>query len=206
VSVASSIAAARYARRARPDEHRAWPTPGALARAINAKTVQTPALDVIDQVLVDAYRTPDSRTIISMPPQEGKSERVTKSGTLWALIENPDLRVAIASYAQPLAEGFGRDIRNWITTNDGTEGTLDLGLRVPATTGPRALAARRATAAASSPSASGPASPAGPSTRSSSTTRSRTRSRPTPSHTGRRCGSGGSRSLRLGSRPARRSS
>jgi predicted phage terminase large subunit-like protein len=98
--------------------------------AINPKTVQTEALDVIDEALVEALTTPDSRLIISMSPQEGKSERVTKTGALYALLNNPDLRIGIASYAQTLAEGFGREIRNWIATNNGEEGTLDLGLRI----------------------------------------------------------------------------
>lgn len=65
-----------------------------------------------------------------MPPQEGKSTRVTTMGPLWLLTRNPDLRIAIVSYGQELAEEFGRNIRNWITTNDGDEGSLDLGLRI----------------------------------------------------------------------------
>jgi predicted phage terminase large subunit-like protein len=65
-----------------------------------------------------------------MPPQEGKSERVTKTGSLWKLIRDPETRIGIVSYAQSLAEGFGREIRNWITTHAGDEGTLDLGLRL----------------------------------------------------------------------------
>lgn len=113
----------------RPPEH-TYATPGDLARAINPKTVQTPALDIIDAELVRACNTRDARLIVSMPPQEGKSERVTKTGTLWALLQDPDRRFAIASYSQELAEGFGRDIRNWIVSNDGEDGTLDLGLRV----------------------------------------------------------------------------
>ena len=107
-----------------------YPTPGDLACVLNPKTVQTPALRVIDDVLVDAFAAPDARVIISIGPQEGKTERVTKTGALWALHRDPDLRIGIASYAQSLAEGFGREIRNWITTNDGTDGTLDLGLRI----------------------------------------------------------------------------
>jgi predicted phage terminase large subunit-like protein len=113
-----------------PDQPRRWATPGELAKAINPNTVQTPALDVVDAAIIEALTTPDARLIISLPPQEGKSERVTKTGTLWALLDNPELRVGIASYAQTLAEGFGRDIRNWIATNNGDDGTLDLGLRV----------------------------------------------------------------------------
>lgn len=116
---------------------------GELAVAVNPKVVQTPALDLIDKLVTDSYQTPDSRLIVAMPPQEGKSERVTKTGTLWALLDDPERRIAIASYSQELAEGFGRDIRNWLTVNDGTDGTLDLGLRVAADNG----AARRWTLA-----------------------------------------------------------
>jgi len=58
------------------------------------------------------------------------STRVTTVGPLWLLTRNPDLRVAIACYAQDLADEFGRTIRNHITANDGEEGALDLGLRI----------------------------------------------------------------------------
>ncbi|MGA5820823.1 phage terminase large subunit [Kitasatospora sp. NPDC094028] len=105
-------------------------TPGELAAAINPATVQTPALSVVDQEIVRAYTTPGARLLVSMPPQEGKSERVTKTGSLWALHRNPELRLGIVSYSQALAEGFGRDVRNWIASNNGDENTLDLGLRI----------------------------------------------------------------------------
>jgi predicted phage terminase large subunit-like protein len=109
---------------------REWATPGELAAAINPKTIQTPALDIIDEALVWAHTTPDARLLISLPPQEGKSQRVTKTGSLWALTRNPETRIGIASYASALAESFGREIRNWITSFDGTDGTLDLRLRI----------------------------------------------------------------------------
>jgi hypothetical protein len=121
--------AAKYEARANPSGPR-WATPGDLAKAVDPKTVQTPALDVIDAAIVEAFSTPDSRLIISLPPQEGKSTRVTKLGALWMLTQNQDLRVAIASYAQDLADDFGRDIRNLITVNNGEEDTLDLELRI----------------------------------------------------------------------------
>ena len=49
---------------------------------------------------------------------------------MWALTRNPETRLGIASYAQSLAEGFGREVRNLVTTFNGDEGTLDLGLRI----------------------------------------------------------------------------
>jgi predicted phage terminase large subunit-like protein len=112
------------------EEQPDWSTPGDLAALVDGTTVQTPALDLIDREIMWAYTTPGARLIISMPPQEGKSSRVTKIGTLWALAQDPERRIAIVSYSQPLAEGFGRDIRNWISTFNGDEGTFDIGLRI----------------------------------------------------------------------------
>jgi predicted phage terminase large subunit-like protein len=107
-----------------------WATPGELAKAIDPSTVQTPALDLIDNALVDVAEGRCDRLIITMPPQEGKSTRVTTIGPLWFLTRNPNLRVAIACYAQDLADEFGRNIRNHIVSNAGTDDTLDLGLRI----------------------------------------------------------------------------
>lgn len=107
-----------------------WATPGDLARAIEPSTVQTPALDLIDEHLAKVESGEIDRLIINLPPQEGKSTRVTTIGPLWFLTRNPNRRIAIVSYAQDLADEFGRNIRNHITSNDGDDGSLDLGLRV----------------------------------------------------------------------------
>jgi len=111
------------------DRHR-WKTPGELAAAVMPGTVQTPALDVIDEALVDVEAGRCARLIISMPPQEGKSTRVTTAGPLWFLTRNPDRRIALVSYAQDLADDFSRTIRNLISNYDGEDGTIDLGLRI----------------------------------------------------------------------------
>ncbi|MHA7144200.1 phage terminase large subunit [Arthrobacter sp. TmT3-37] len=95
-----------------------WNSPGAMALATNPKTVQTPALDLIDAALVEAFNTPDSRLIVCMVPQEGKSVRVANDFPIWCLTQNPDLRIVTASYAQNLANRNGRVIRNRITTSD----------------------------------------------------------------------------------------
>ena len=89
-----------------------WATPGELAADLDPKNVQTPALDVIDAALVRAYNTPDARLIISMPPQEGKSQRATRRFTEWVLSKDPDKRVIIASYQAAIASDWGRTIRN----------------------------------------------------------------------------------------------
>lgn len=95
-----------------------WATPGQLAHHLDARNVATPALDLIDQALVDLLDTPDGRLIISMPPQEGKSQRASRRFPLWALTRNPDLRVAIASYEHNVARRWGRAIRDDIVQNE----------------------------------------------------------------------------------------
>lgn len=115
---------AEYAARAFEPPRRRWETPGDLARHINPKTVNTRALELIDEALVEAANTPDSRLIISMPPQEGKSVRVAGDFPTWWLTQNPEARIVVASYGQSLAMRNGRTIRARIVGNP------DLGLRI----------------------------------------------------------------------------
>lgn len=104
---------------------RAWPTPGDLAKALDPRVVQTPALHLIDHELVRLLDTPDGRLILSMPPQEGKSSRVAEIFPVWALHQKPDLRIVVASYGMALARRNGRAIRNRIIANEEL-----LGLRI----------------------------------------------------------------------------
>lgn len=142
-----------------------FPTPGALAKALDPGTVQTPALDLIDGALLEVDRAVsvmlrrrmafalhregagseqeawrlaeqevpqegDQRLIISMPPQEGKSERTTHYGMLWLLRRYPNLRLGIVSYSEEIARGFSFLSRNDIATFTGADGAVDLGLRL----------------------------------------------------------------------------
>lgn len=99
----------------RTEDDPRWDTPGTLAKALNPGTVQTPALDLIDQELAKLADTPDARLIITMPPQEGKSQRVAHDFPVWWLKHRPWTRIVIGSYQQRLAERNGRMIRNSIT-------------------------------------------------------------------------------------------
>jgi predicted phage terminase large subunit-like protein len=111
-----------------------WISPGHLAREVDPAGEscgrQTPALQLVDQVLVDVDNGTSDRVIITFPPQEGKSTRVTEFGPLWMLTRNPERRIVIVSYGADLANVFGRHIRERITSNSGQDGTLDLGLRI----------------------------------------------------------------------------
>ena len=94
------------------------PTPGALARRLDATTVQTPALDLIDAALVDVADGRCDRLIISMPPQEGKSQRASRRFPTWLLMRNQDLRIAIASYEHRTARRWGKAIRDDLASHE----------------------------------------------------------------------------------------
>ena len=104
--------------------HTTWDTPGTMAAKLDPRTVQTPALDLIDSELVRLLDTPDGRLIIHMPPQEGKSTRVARDFPVWALTKNPDLRIVTGSYAQSLANRNGRAVRNAVAAHP------DLGINI----------------------------------------------------------------------------
>jgi predicted phage terminase large subunit-like protein len=103
-----------------------WSTPGDMALELDPdNTIQTPALDVIDAAVGRVYRGEIKRLIISLPPQEGKSQRISRRTPLWWLNRNPDARIVIASYERGVARRWGRTIKNDIAQHGDT-----LGLRV----------------------------------------------------------------------------
>lgn len=108
--------------------HQPWATPGQMAKALDRNTIQTPALDLIDEYLVRVAAGEIERLIISMPPQEGKSERASRRFPLWMLHRNPNLRIAIVSYGHEVARRWGGRIRDDLKANP------DLGLVLSSST------------------------------------------------------------------------
>lgn len=104
-------------------------TPLDILERIDRRTVRTPALELVSAAVVEAFRTPDARLIIVLPPQMGKSTTATRAGVLHALREDPTRRIVVASYADRIARRFGRMIRNDITGHQG-RGGWDCGLRL----------------------------------------------------------------------------
>lgn len=96
-----------------------YPTPGALAKAYQPTTRQTPALDAIDSALVDLANAPGAtgRQMVFVPPQEGKSTRTSCWFPLWLLAQDPSLRIAIVSYSAEKAERWGKWIRRMINAH-----------------------------------------------------------------------------------------
>lgn len=90
-----------------------FPTPLDIARLVDPHTVQTPALDIIDAALMAAVDgTGPKRLIISMPPQEGKSQRVSRFFPTWLLKRNPSLRLALIGYQDAISRRWGGAIRD----------------------------------------------------------------------------------------------
>lgn len=94
-----------------------YPAPHDLAKALDPKVVRTPALALLDQSLIDVAEGRCKRLIWTMPPQEGKSQRVSRTFPAWVLARDPDKRIAIASYELGTARRWGRAIRNDIKAN-----------------------------------------------------------------------------------------
>lgn len=90
-----------------------FPTPADIARHVYADTVQTPALDIVDRKLMAAYHgTGSRRLIITMAPQEGKSERVSRAFPIWVLQRNPNLMVANIGYQDAISARWGKAVRD----------------------------------------------------------------------------------------------
>lgn len=92
---------------------RHWPTPGALARDLDPAVHQSPVLELLDQELVKVHDDPDSpdRLMFFMPPQEGKSQRVSRWQAVWLLAHDPTLRIGIVSFELESAVRWGRQIK-----------------------------------------------------------------------------------------------
>lgn len=92
---------------------RRWANPGVMAAELDPLNHRTTAaLDYIDRELADwADGRSSSRLMIFCPPQEGKSQKVSRRTPAWLLSHDPTLRVAIVSYADNKAERWGRQIR-----------------------------------------------------------------------------------------------
>lgn len=78
-----------------------------------------------------------SRLMITMPPRHGKSMLASEFFPAWYLGRNPDHYVIAATYAQELADDFGRKVRNQIA--DATFGAIfpGVGLKTDSTSSRR---------------------------------------------------------------------
>lgn len=94
-----------------PPKPRRWATPGAMAAELDPNHRSTVALDLIDKYLAQVADRTIKRLMVFCPPQEGKSQKISRRTPAWLLSHDPTLRIAIVSYATNKAERWGRQIR-----------------------------------------------------------------------------------------------
>lgn len=92
---------------------RKWATPGALGMALDPAVRTSPALDLINAELAELTSGHAAHNALGvfMPPQEGKSQTVSRRLPEWLLSHDPSLRIGIVSYEQDMAVRWGREIK-----------------------------------------------------------------------------------------------
>lgn len=104
---------------------RKWSSPGEMASALDHAHRQTVMLDLIDRELVSLFDGDEhDKLMVFCPPQEGKSQKISRRTPAWLLSHDPTLRIAIVSYAANKAERWGRQIRRDILAHPELDITL----------------------------------------------------------------------------------
>jgi hypothetical protein len=80
-----------------------FPTPAHLAQRVRPDEYQTAMLDKLDEVVIHSWERLWTRWVINTPPQEGKTSRLSQIAPVWLLLQDPTLRIGIASYEQGIA-------------------------------------------------------------------------------------------------------
>src|SRR5690349_16806219 len=102
-------------------------SPAHLAAAdSNGKWKLAPHLRLINNALVKAWTTPNSRLSINIPFQHGKSWLGSIYFPAWVLLNWPETRIALASYEEGFACNFGGKVRD-VVKKYGPE--LDINVR-----------------------------------------------------------------------------
>lgn len=99
----------------------AWTSPLSMVAGLGIRPGgeefrRTPALEVINQALVETLSTKGGRLCISMPPQNGKSTLASRAFPLWALWQRRNLRIVLVSYSDSLARALSGQIRQDLQT------------------------------------------------------------------------------------------
>jgi predicted phage terminase large subunit-like protein len=75
----------------------------------------TPQAKLLCQIVEKVVRGEMNRVAVSISPQTGKSEIISRGGPAWASGLDPRRHIMLGSYNQPLADEFGSDVRHIVT-------------------------------------------------------------------------------------------
>ncbi len=93
------------------------PSPAYLATSIDPDYVLTDAIKLISTALEETINTRRGRLLITMPPQEGKTELTGVWTVLRALQRNPNWRIIYGAFSADLAEQASVRARNLIASH-----------------------------------------------------------------------------------------
>src|SRR5258707_556155 len=105
-----------------------YPSPLALAAALDPATKSSPALRLIDDALVDlmADDSPHNALAVLVPAQEGKSTICSRRLPEWVLHIDQSAQIAVISYQADIAIRWGREIKRDVAL---AEGRLNVTIR-----------------------------------------------------------------------------
>jgi predicted phage terminase large subunit-like protein len=93
-------------------------------RLTSGKEQQRPHLAAFDDLLVRAATEGNVRAIVSAPPRHGKTQRISKWGSLFYLLKQPTHRIMVLSYSSDLSADATRFVMGHINARP------ELGLRI----------------------------------------------------------------------------
>lgn len=88
-----------------------------VAQSVDPEYTITPAIQVIADSIEQVLSGPRRNLLVTMPPQEGKSNLCSVWAPIRALQLNPNRRVILATYGDALAEAHSATCRDIIATN-----------------------------------------------------------------------------------------
>lgn len=87
------------------------PDPEDIDDSSMSRYEETPVARLLCQIMEKVYARKLKRVCVSVGPQLGKSQVISRGGPAWMLAKNPYLNIILGTYNQPFANEFGDAVR-----------------------------------------------------------------------------------------------
>jgi predicted phage terminase large subunit-like protein len=87
------------------------PDPEDIDDANRSRYEETPVARLLCQIMEKVYARKLKRVCVSVGPQLGKSQVISRGGPAWMMGKNPYLNIILGTYNQPFANEFGDAVR-----------------------------------------------------------------------------------------------
>lgn len=92
------------------------PDPEDIDDAKRSRYEETPTARLLCQIMEKVYARKLKRVCVSIPPQHGKTQVISKGAPAWMLGKDPYLNIILGSYNQPYANEIGDAVREIMTS------------------------------------------------------------------------------------------